>query len=339
MSTSHLNYEKSINTIASEIGISNGTILITGASGLIGTCLIDTLTEANHSFGKNFKMIAIGRDEKKLNDRFGLNKDVMCIAQDVSDPINLDGIDYIIHAASNADPKSYALYPVETILTNVLGSRSVLEYSKKHNTRVLLTSTFEVYGKLNQDEYSETDFGLIDFNKARAGYPESKRVSELLFKSYFDEYGVDCVVARLSSVYGATMQNNDSKAHAQFLKNALDGNDIILKSPGTQKRTYCYVVDAISGIFTVLDRGKSGEAYNVANDKSVATIAEVAEAIANIIGTKVVFDLPDEIEKIGYSTPQNCILNTEKIKTLGWNGRFSLEDGIRETLATLKMRH
>ena len=200
----------------------------------------------------------------------------------------------------------------------------------------MLASTFEVYGKLDQDEYSEDDFGNIDFNSIRSGYPESKRVSELLFRSYFEEYGVDCVIARLSSVYGATMQKGDSKAHAQFLKNALDGEDIVLKSPGTQKRSYCYVVDAVSGMLTALTRGKSGEAYNIANDQSIATIAEMAQTIADIAGTKIKFELPDEIERKGFSKPQNCVLKTKKIKALGWKGKYSLASGLRETLSTLQ---
>ena len=241
-----------------------------------------------------------------------------------------------MHAASNADPRNYALYPVETILTNVLGARSVLEYSRYHNTRVLLASTFEVYGQLNQDEYSENDYGIIDLVRIRSCYPESKRTAELLFRAYCDEYGVDCVIARLSSVYGPTMQINDSKAHAQFLRNAIEGKDIVLKSQGKQKRSYSYVIDAVSGILTVLFHGNKGEAYNIANKNSIATIADVANTIAGLSGTKVVFDLPDEIESKGFSKPQNCVLKTDKINSLGWNGRFSLESGLRETLKTIQ---
>ena len=338
MNNDKVSYEKSVKTVAAEIDISRGTILVTGASGLIGTCLIDVLSEANRSLGKQFEIIALGRDIKKMQERFGSNSAVRCISHNIVNSIELDNIDYIVHAASNADPRSYALYPAETILANILGARTVLDYCRNHKTRALLTSTFEVYGKLNQDEYSENDFGIIDMNSIRSSYPESKRTAELLFKSYHDEYGVDCLIARLSSIYGPTMQKDDSKAHAQFLKNALDGKDIVLKSKGDQKRTYCYVIDAISGILTILFRGKSGEAYNVANDQSIATIADVAHTIADIVGTNVVFDLPDAIESKGFSKPQNCILKTEKIKSLEWNGRFNLRDGMEETISTLRER-
>lgn len=329
-------YEKAITEIASEISISDCSILVTGASGLIGTCITEVLSSANRFFDKKIRIYAMARDEKKLALRFGSTPFVQCIAQSVTEPIEIEGLNYIIHAASNADPKSYALYPVETIITNVLGSQQVLEYSKTNRTRVLLTSSFEVYGKLDQDEYEETESGLIDLNLIRSCYPESKRTAEMLFKSYFDEYGVDCVIARLASIYGPTMQKDDSKAHAQFLRNALDGKDIVLKSEGTQKRSYCYVIDAVSGILSVLFKGQSGETYNIANDNSVTTIAEVAQTISRITGRKIVFDLPDEIEKKGFSLPQNCVLNTDKIKKLGWKGKYDLMSGMKETIDIMR---
>lgn len=329
-------YEKTIEAVASEIPISDSSVLITGASGLIGSCIVDVLSSANRLFDKNIQIYAMGRDENKLALRFGTSPSVRCISQSVTEPIEIEGLDYFIHAASNADPRSYALYPVETILTNVLGAQRVLEYSKTNKSRALLASSFEVYGKLEQDEYGENEYGSIDLNPIRSCYPESKRTAEMLFRSYFDEFGVDCVIARLPSVYGPTMQKGDSKAHAQFLRNALDGKDIVLKSTGTQRRSYCYVIDAVSGLLTVLFKGQSGEIYNVANERSVATIAEVAQTIASITGRKIVFDFPDEVEKKGFSRPQNCVLNTDKLKRLGWVGHYDLESGMKETVDILR---
>ena len=218
-----------------------------------------------------------------------------------------------------------------------MGAKNVLDYCKGKTTRALLTSSFEVYGKLEQDEYCEDQYGVIDLNLIRSCYPESKRTAEMLFRSYADEYGVNCVIARLSSIYGPTMKADDSKAHAQFIRNALVGENIVLKSKGSQLRTYCYVMDAVSGILTVLFRGKNrGEAYNVANENSVATIAEVAQTIADYAGTKVVFDIPDAVESKGFSKFQNCVLKTDKLKSLGWSGKYDLKAGINETMVILK---
>lgn len=329
-------YQKAIEQIASALPVSGGSILVTGATGLIGSCIVDVLSAANALFDGHFDVYALGRSEEKLLSRFGSAERLHFVVQDVTEPITVKGLDFIIHAASNADPRSYALYPAETILTNVLGAKSILDYCKENKTRALFTSTFEVYGKLDRDVYSEDQYGTIDLNLIRSCYPESKRTAEMLFKSYSDEYGVDCVIARLSSIYGPTMKADDSKAHAQFIRNALAGENIVLKSKGSQIRTYCYVMDAVSGLLTVLFKGKTGEAYNVANENSVASIAEVAQTIADYAGTMVVFDLPDAIEGKGFSKPQNCVLKTDKIKELGWAGRYDLKTGICETMTILK---
>ncbi len=330
-----MTYKTAINAVAAEISTKGGRILVTGSTGLIGSCIIDVLLAANASFGKEYEIFALGRSEEKMLNRFGKNDNLHFVVQDVTEPITVDGLDHVIHAASNADPRSYALYPAETIITNIKGAINVLEYCKRNNTRVLLTSSFEVYGKLEQDIYDETHYGIIDLNMIRSCYPESKRTAEMLFKSYADEYNVDCVIARLSSIYGPTMKSDDSKAHAQFIRNALAGENIVLKSKGEQVRSYCYVMDAVSALFAILYKGKSGEAYNVANENSIASIAELAKTIADQAGTEVVFELPDEIESKGFSKPQNCVLNTEKIKKLGWFGKYDLQTGIRETLTVL----
>ena len=329
-------YRKATEIAAAEIPVSGGAVLVTGADGLIGSCVVDVLIASNRLYGKNFSIYTMGRRVENLFERFGNVSDVRFVVQNVADPITIPGLNYIIHAASNADPRLYALQPVETILTNVLGAKSVIEYCRGKSARVLFTSSFEVYGKLEKEEYAENDFGVIDGNRIRSCYPESKRTAELLFRSAYDEFGVDCVIARLSSVYGPTMRKDDTKAHAQFLRNGLAGEKIVLKSKGTQKRTYSYVFDIVSGLFTVLFKGKAGEAYNIANDRSVATIAEVAQIIADLVGTEVTYDVPDVIEKKGFSQPQNCVLITDKIKSLDWSAKYDLKSGMQETLAILR---
>ena len=330
-------YFDGINKVAKSLSIKSGIILVTGATGLIGSCIIDVLLAANSMYNADYKIYALGRDRNKIVSRFG-NK-VVPIVQNIVDklPINVE-YDYIIHAASNADPRTYAIQPVETVLTNVIGNNNIFEYCRYHKkTRVILTSSFEVYGKIeNHDIYKEEDCGILDFQILRNGYPESKRCAEILLHSYVEEYNIDAVIARLSSIYGPTMQVNDSKAHAQFIRNALHGDNIVLKSKGLPRRTYCYVTDAASAILYVLFNGKTGEVYNIANEKSIASIAEVAQTIAGIVGTSVVFDFPDEIESKGFSKPQNCILDNSKLRKLGWHAEYILDNGMRETIQTLK---
>lgn len=333
-------YRKALENIVPEIAINDGKVLVTGASGLIGSCIIDLLLLAN-DFGRHFEVYALGRSKEKLSIRFKAfeNSNLLnLIEQDIMRPLDDSVIyDYIIHGASNADPRNYALYPAETMLINFEGAKNILNYCKQHiKTKALLLSTFEVYGNIGKDIYAETDCGVIDINKIRSCYPESKRCMEILTRCYVDEYGVNAVIGRLSSIYGPTMAKDDSKAHAQFIRNGLNGENIILKSKAEQRRTYCYVIDAVTGLLCVLAKGENGEAYNIANENAVVSIADVAQTVAGNVGTKVVFNLPDDLEKKGYSEPQNCILDNTKLKTLGWEGHYSIQKGITECLSVLK---
>lgn len=333
-------YMAALENIIDELPKKEGRILVTGASGLIGSCLIDLLMLSNRH-GGNFEVYALGRNRKKLLERFSEYVEssfLHFVEQDVCNPLDKTlCVDYIVHGASNADPRNYALYPAETMLINLQGTINVLEYCRIHKaSRLLLLSTFEVYGNNGNDEYDENDYGSIDVNQIRSCYPESKRSAEILTRCYVQEYGINASIARLCSIYGPTMAKDDSKAHAQFIRNALCHEDIVLKSKGDQHRTYCYVLDAVTALLTVLAKGKSGEAYNISYEGSIATIADVAQTVAEIVGTNVVFDLPDEVEARGFSKPQNCILKNDKLRSIGWQGKYSLKQGLMETLEILK---
>lgn len=313
--------------------------LVTGASGLIGSCLVDLLMMANER-GQDNQVYALGRSAAKLQERFSdyLSSDNFhIIEQDICSPLD-DRIrfDYIVHCASNADPAKYVKYPAETVKTIVLGGINVLEYARSHEgCTVEVLSSFEVYGDVTKDSVVETDAGLIDFNMTRSCYPEGKRAMESLARCYWKEYGVQVCIGRLCSVYGPTMAPDDSKAHAQFLRSALKGEAIVLKSKGEQKRTYCYVPDAASGILRVLFRGKPGEAYNISNEQSVSTIAGVADAVSAVSGCPVVHDDMSETEKDRYSQQVNAVLDNKKLRELGWEGRYDLTSGISSCLAIL----
>lgn len=333
-------YRSSLERVVPEIAIEDGKILVTGASGLIGSCIIDLLMLANNH-GRAFEVYALGRNAEKLRLRFCAfiqSPLLHFVEQDICKPLDSAiSYDYIIHGASNADPRNYAKYPAETMLINLEGAKNVLNYCKEHpSTKALMMSTFEVYGNAGKDVYTESDSGAVDLNMLRSCYPESKRCMEILTRCYVDEYGVKAVIGRLCSIYGPTMTRGDSKAHAQFIRNGLKGENIVLKSKGEQRRTYCYVIDAVTGLLCVLAYGLVGEAYNVANENAVVSIAEVAQTVANIAETKVVFELPDEKEKKGYSIPQNCILDNTKLKLLGWKGIYDIKNGINETIMILK---
>lgn len=308
------------------------TILISGATGLIGTVLVDMLALLNERFSLGMKLLLISRHAKSSDSDF-----IKYIKHDISEPINLcDTIDFIIHAASNTHPLQYAKFPVETVKTNVFGTYNLLNLALKNKKcRFLLVSSVEIYGDDTnnlKNGFSENDMGYLDCNSSRACYNESKRLSETFCAAFCAEHKIDYVSARLCRAYGATLKKDDSKALSQFLRNAINGEDIVLKSEGNQFYSYIYSVDAASALIFLLLNGKSSQSYNVADKNSNVRLKDLAAMIARKCGVKIKFDLPSEPEKKGVSKAQRAILNPQKINELGWKALFALEKGIERTL-------
>lgn len=322
--------------------LNNKSILIVGASGLIGTCLVDALVYRNAHFDAQMKIYTLGRSYEKAKSRFGEyleNGEITFIQQDINQPLTTEQhFDFYIHGASNTHPVAYASDPVGTITTNIFGMYNILEHAVAHQAeRVLLISTVEVYGdRTSPEPFSENELGYIDCNTSRAGYPESKRVSEALCQSYKAKYNIDFVIGRLCRSYGPTMSTDDSKALAQFIRNAVHNEDVVLKSEGLQNYSYCYMADAVVALLTILLKGETGEAYNVADPKSDVLLKEIAAVIAAQNDRKVVFQLPDQTEKKGFSVVANGLLDASKLRQLGFQAHYDIEEGIRRTVQVLK---
>lgn len=325
--------------------LKNKSILISGASGLIGSFLVDVLMEKNKTSNLNCKVYALGRTEKKAKERFSYwweNNLFEFISFDINKPLkrtDLKQINYVIHLASNTHPKAYSTDPIGTVTTNIIGTYNLLEFANEHSAeRFVFASTCEIYGENRGDidKFDENYLGYIDCNTLRAGYPESKRCGEALCQAYISQKNMDIVIPRLTRSYGATLLMSDTKALSQFIKKGLAGEDIVLKSEGTQFYSYTYVADAVSGLLTVILKGKNGEAYNIADEKSDITLKNLAELVADYANKKVVFELPDEIENAGYSKATKAILDSAKSQQLGWKAHFDIKSGIERTMDILK---
>lgn len=184
--------------------------------------------------------------------------------------------------------------------------------------------------------YKWIDCGYINCNTLRAGYPESKRCSEALCQAYKQQKGLDVVIARLTRSYGPTMNMSDTKAVSQFIKRGVAGEDIILKSEGTQYFSYTYMSDAVSGLLWVLLTGENGEAYNIADESGDIQLKDLATNIAALSGKKVVFEIPDGVEASGYSKATKARLNGAKLKGLGWVPEYNIKTGVERTISILK---
>lgn len=314
-------------------------ILVAGATGLVGGALIDLLM--CYAAEYQFTVYAGYRNIRHLEHRFApylQSRNFKGVVLDVLKPIEAETpFHFIVHAASNANPALYATDPIGTMKGNIEGVDNLMQYGIRHHLeRFLFISSGEVYGEGCRGEWSESDSGYVDSMQARSCYPSSKRAAETLCVAYAEQYGVSVSVARLSHVYGPYFTAGDNRVYAQFLRNALQGEDIVLKSKGEQYRSWLYAADCAAALFYILAKGASKEAYNVADEQSNVTIKALAELVASMADRQVVFDLPSEIEKKGGTPITKAVFSTQKLRGLGWHPQFSLEEGMRHTLDTLR---
>lgn len=320
------------------------SILLSGATGMIGSLLVDAILYKNEKEGLACQVFALGRNEAKAKIRFGHGWDspffrfVECdVNKAETMPADLRA-DFVLHLASNTHPVAYATDPIGTITANIIGTQNMLDLAVRCGAkRFLFASSNEVYGENRGDTelFDESYCGYIDCNTLRAGYPESKRCGEALCQAYRKQKGMDVVIARLTRSFGPTLQLTDTKALTQFLKNGLNKENIVLKSAGTQYYSYTYAADALTGLLTVLTKGENGEAYNVADQSCDIQLRDLAKMIADIAGTQVIFDLPDATEAAGFSKATKARLDGSKLKGLGWKPDYSLRKAIQKTMSLL----
>lgn len=319
------------------------TILVVGATGLIGSCVVDVLM-LNPVRG--YRVVAAGRNRLRARTKFAAywdEADFGFVEMDVTQPmdeqyeahgLSAQGIDFVIDAASNASPNFFREKPVEVMKANFDGVAHLIEFGLQHGMkRMVYISSGEVYGEGDGSEFAETSSGYVDCASVRACYPSSKRAAETLCMAYGAEYGADVVIARLSHTYGPGFTESDNRVYAQFIRNVLRGEDIVLKSRGEAFRSWLYVVDAAHAILRLLLDGERANAYNVAHSESNISIRELAELIARKADRKVVFDIAEDDVMKGNTTPvTKATFNTDKLKALGWKPLWDVESGFGHTI-------
>ena len=300
--------------------LSGCNVLVTGATGLIGGCLVDMLMMNPI---KDYVVFASGRNMERGKIRFKdyiHDSDFHLIKYDVLEPLVSDvNFDYIIHAASNGSPNYFAQKPVEVMKSNIQGVCNLIEYGLSHGMkRMLYVSSGEVYGEGDGRVFTEDYSGYVNPTLPRSCYPSSKRAAETLCASYAVEYGADVVIARPCHIYGPYFTEQDNRVYAQFIRNVVRNEDIVMKSTGEQFRSWCYVVDCASALLYILLKGERGQAYNIADESSIISIKELAEIVAEIGNKKVIMDVPTDVERKGFNVVTKSVFSTTKIRSLGW---------------------
>ncbi|MCR5798447.1 MAG: NAD-dependent epimerase/dehydratase family protein [Lachnospiraceae bacterium] len=320
------NIRKIANSVVNIQKLEGKSVLITGASGMIGSVMVDGLMCYSTRNNMNLHVFSLGRDRQKLEDRFKESPfgQPEYIEHDVkSDLSDLNEIfDYVIHAAGNSYPSAFYERPIDTIAGNVLGTLNMLEYvSDSKNTRMLYVSSGEVYSN-------------IDGASVRSCYPNSKKTAESLCAAYIEEKRCDIVIGRVCHTFGPTAVESDNRATAQFFGNACKKKNILMKSDGSQVRSYNYVMDTVSALLTIMVNGDRGIAYDICSDKNVISIADLAKTIAKESGVKVNFDLKEANDQ--NSPIKEQILDPKELYGIGWKPDYSIEEGVSNTVKILE---
>ena len=326
----------------------NKTVLITGATGLIGSQLVKTILCCNRIRKMHIKVLALIRNREKAEKIFaGLldNENLKFIISDIIYPIHTDKtINYIIHGASITDSQSFVNYPVETINTTINGTKNILELAKEKKVNgMVYLSSLEVYGITDSslESINENNYGYIDILKTRSSYSESKRLVECLCISYAKEFDIPVKIARLGQTFGAGVEYSDKRVFAQFARSVIEKKNIILKTSGETARNYCYVRDAVAALIFILINGKSSEAYNIANTDTYISISDMANLVVDLFTEseiKVNYDLAENIDALGYNPTIKIKLNSDKLKSLGWVPSVNLPEIFIRMVKSMKYR-
>jgi len=326
----------------------DSTILITGATGFIGGLIAEELLSLNSLNDAGIKLILPVRNLKKAREKYSSDDEkyntVTLVETSLEDlrPDVLDmPIDYIIHCASTTTSSVMLSNPVEVADGIVLGTKNILELARRKKIKSMVyLSSMEAYGVISSDcgLITENMLGDVDIFSARSCYPLGKRMAEHYCYIYYKEYGVPVKIARLAQVFGYGVSKDDSRVFAQFARAVINNQDIVLHTKGLSMGNYCESKDAIRAIFTILEKGENGEAYNVTNEENTMRICDMANLVADEIAggrIKVIYDIPDS-NNFGYARDTQLRMSSEKLRKLGWNPTKNLVDMYKDLIEYMK---
>lgn len=346
-------YQQDIENIAADDSLpwdelDGKTVLVTGATGLLGGMICRALLHANSVRGIEIGVAAMCRSREKAERFFGelLDDDsLLLLLADVTQPFECPvHVDYIIHGASITGSRDFVTRPVDTIDTALTGTENLLRLAVRQQPEgFLYMSSLEVYGVTDPDKewIDESCGGYIDPLSVRSSYSESKRMAENLCVAYCSQYGVNARIVRLAQTFGAGVEYNDGRVFAMLARSVIERRDIVLRTDGSTLRNYCYLSDAVKAILIALVRGENGRAYNIANRDTAVTIREMAELMCTRYpesGIKLTFDIAEDAGKLGYNPKVVIRLDPSEIEKLGWRPTCGLGEMFDRTIASMRLK-
>ena len=327
--------------------LKDAKVLVTGATGLLGSQVVKYLLCLNRLKELHITVIISVRNKEKAKKVFPYleeNPSLILLEGDINEEIRYDGeVDYIVHGASPTSSKYFVSNPVETIRTALDGTTNILSFAEKKKIKgMVYLSSLEVYGTPAKDAglISEKDYGYIEPLSTRSSYSEGKRMVECLCVSYAEEYGVPVKIARLSQSFGAGVEYHDGRVFAEFARCAIEKKNIVLHTEGKTVRSYCYTMDAVTALVSILLDGAVGEAYNVTNMRTAISIYDMAELVCKVLpdsGISVEKDLPEDISSFGYNPEMVIRLDSSKLEKLGWRATVDLEEMYQRLIKSMML--
>jgi UDP-glucuronate decarboxylase len=320
---------------------SGSTFLLTGASGFLGSFLLDILADWNKANSTPARILALDNNLVGLPERVAhlqRRPDVAFFTHNIREPFEpSEPVNYIIHCAGVASPTFYRQYPLETIDVNVDGTRNLLELCRRHPVKAMLhLSTSEIYGDPSPEAIptSEDYRGFVSCTGPRACYDESKRLAETLCVIYHQRYGVPVKVGRPFNIYGPGQRIDDRRIIPDLISAVIKNEPIVLFSDGRATRSFCYIRDAAWAMLLILLKGLAGEAYNLGNDREELTMLEVAQTLKEVSGHPRPIEhrvSPDSQYLV--DNPQRRCPDLRKLKALGdFDPQVLLREGLTRTL-------
>ena len=337
-----LDYISSVSFINWDI-FRNSTFLITGGTGLIGSTIVNALVYANQKYDLRLTINLIVRDADKSHKMFVEQEKICSINYIIGNVESISEIpecvDYIIHGASPTSSRYFLENAVETISTSVLGTMALLRIAKENKIKGLIyLSSMEIYGTPQYDTtIDEAHLAILDLSNPRSSYPVSKCLSESLCVAYAHEYKLPIIIARLTQTFGPGVKYNDQRVFAEFARCAIEDKDIILATKGETARNYLYTADAVTALLLLLQKGMTGNSYNIANAETYCTIKQMADFVAMNFGHGIGVKIDEsKCFNRGFAPVLHMNLDTRKLQSLGWNAAYSLRDMYSRLISTMK---